>query len=87
MEEIDKATAKMELFGKGASWGGYNSLVLDYSPGLIKSIRPVTRNVTRKATDFCEESSLFGKNLLRFYIGLEDIDDLIASADKGFKLL
>lgn len=83
MEEIDKATAKMELFGKGASWGGYNSLVLDYSPGLIKSIRPVTR----KAQDFCEDGSLFGKNLLRFYIGLEDIEDLIASADKGFKLL
>ncbi len=53
---------RLRLFGIGASWGGYESLVL-----------PTTGFVTRTAAD-----PAFGGPMVRFHIGLEDQADLIA---------
>ena len=52
----------LELFGIGASWGGYESLAV-----------PTTGNITRTAG-----SGQFAGPVVRIHIGLEDVDDLIA---------
>lgn len=66
------ATAAMvdglELFGIGASWGGFESLVLPFDP-----------TAYRTATRWEAEGPA-----LRFHIGLEDLDDLKADLDAGF---
>lgn len=61
----------LELFGIGASWGGYESLVL-----------PTTGTIRRS-----EGSGDFGGEMARFHIGLENTDDLIADLDQGLALL
>lgn len=70
-----KAVAAMvdglELFGIGASWGGYESLV---TPVDCTSYRTATRYEP-------------GGPCLRFQIGLEDVDDLQADLDAGFARL
>lgn len=57
----------LELFGMGYSWGGYESLVT---------------NDTSQLEWRLHQSPLAGE-LLRFHIGLEDVDDLIADLDRG----
>lgn len=59
---------KLKLFSIGASWGGYESLVLDFNP-----------NEVRSATRFPHKGQC-----LRLYLGLEDSDDLIADLAQGF---
>ncbi|HEY5795068.1 MAG TPA: cystathionine beta-lyase [Bosea sp. (in: a-proteobacteria)] len=70
-----KAVAAMldglTLFGMGASWGGYESLVL-----------PFDCKVYRTAT-----TPSFKGPTVRIQIGLEDIDDLKADLDAGFARL
>ncbi len=61
----------LTYFGMGASWGGYESLMLPANPA-----------ANRTATSWTEEGSL-----LRFHIGLEDLDDLKADLDAGFARL
>jgi len=61
----------LELYGMGASWGGYESLILPQDP-----------NASRTVTKWPYEGQC-----LRFHIGLEDTDDLIADLDAGFKRL
>ena len=61
----------LELFGMGASWGGFESLVLPFDP------RPY-RTVTRWTAE---------GPALRFHIGLEDLDDLKRDLDAGFARL
>jgi len=61
----------LELFGMGASWGGYESLVIPFDPAPYRS-----------ATKW-ETSG----RALRFHIGLEDIEDLKADLDAGFERL
>ena len=61
----------LELFGMGASWGGYESLVLPANPA-----------ASRTATEWKEEGQL-----LRIHAGLEDIDDLIADFGAGLDRL
>lgn len=61
----------LELFGIGASWGGYESLVV-----------PVRPEEHRSATTWDEPGSV-----LRFHAGLEDPDDLIADLERGFARL
>ncbi|MEO6566227.1 MAG: cystathionine beta-lyase [Casimicrobiaceae bacterium] len=60
-----------ELFGMGFSWGGFESLAIPTHPER-------TRSVT---------SWNGGGPCLRFAIGLEDPDDLIADLEEGFKRL
>jgi len=57
----------MELFAMGASWGGYESLMIPTEPGKIRT---------------ASEWSPTGPSL-RLHIGLEDPDDLIEDLDKG----
>jgi len=61
----------MELFAMGASWGGYESLMIPTEPGK-------TRTASRWPP---------GGPCLRLHIGLEDPDDLIADLDKGLERL
>jgi cystathionine beta-lyase len=61
----------LELFGIGASWGGFESLAL-----------PTTGFLTRTAG-----SGMFEGPLVRLHIGLEDVDDLIADLERGLKVM
>lgn len=61
----------LERFGMGYSWGGYESLIV-----------PVQLEKLRTATKWPYEGTL-----VRIHIGLEDVDDLIADLDAGFKRL
>ena len=58
----------LELFGMGFSWGGYESLVILFDCAGY-------RTATRWAP---------GGPSLRFHVGLEDPDDLIADLERGF---
>jgi len=61
----------LELFGIGASWGGFESLAL-----------PTTGHVTRTAG-----SGAFAGSVARFHIGLEEPADLIADLHRGLAVL
>lgn len=61
----------LTLFGMGYSWGGFESLVVPFDP-----------NAVRSATRFEAEGPC-----LRFHIGLEDPDDLMADLAAGFDRL
>lgn len=61
----------LTLFGMGASWGGYESLVLPFD---CKSYRTATTPGFKGPT-------------VRIHIGLEDLDDLKADLDAGFARL
>ncbi|MGH6767736.1 MAG: cystathionine beta-lyase [Xanthobacteraceae bacterium] len=58
----------LTLFGIGASWGGYESLVIPFDCTELRS-------ATRWAP---------GGPTIRFHIGLEDVDDLIGNLERGF---
>lgn len=70
-----KAVAAMvegyRYFGLGASWGGYESLVLPAFPERLRSARPWVGPGP----------------VVRFYIGLEEPADLIADLEEGFDRL
>jgi cystathionine beta-lyase len=61
----------LELFGIGASWGGFESLVL-----------PFDARHARSATAWAPEGPT-----LRFHIGLEDVEDLKTDLEAGFARL
>ena len=61
----------LELFGIGASWGGYESLIITAQP-----------ERSRSATDWVASGPT-----LRIAAGLEDADDLIADLEAGFARL
>jgi len=61
----------LELYGMGASWGGFESLILPSDP-----------SANRTATVWAPAGPL-----LRLHIGLEDPEDLIADLDAGFARL
>jgi len=61
----------MRLFGMGASWGGYESLLLPVKPETI-----------RTATAWSP-----GGPTLRLHAGLEAVEDLIADLEDGFRRL
>jgi cystathionine beta-lyase len=61
----------LTLFGMGASWGGYESLVLPFD---CKAYRTATEPDFKGPT-------------VRIHIGLEDLDDLKADLDAGFARL
>ena len=71
----DAAVAAMvdglERFGIGASFGGYESLILRVRPERYRS-----------ATTWAP-----GGPTLRLHAGLEDLDDLVADLERGFELL
>jgi cystathionine beta-lyase len=61
----------LQLYGMGASWGGFESLILYTHPA---DIRTATRAKWENAGP-----------TLRIHAGLEDIDDLIADMTAGFE--
>jgi cystathionine beta-lyase len=61
----------LELFGLGASWGGYESLIMPNHPERY-----------RTATSWDPRFPS-----IRFHIGLEDPEDLIADLERGFERL
>jgi cysteine-S-conjugate beta-lyase len=71
----DKAFAAfadgLALFGIGASWGGYESLIMPCSPREYRSATPWPH----------------AGPYLRFHAGLEAVDDLIADLEAGFARL
>lgn len=62
---------ELELFGIGASWGGYESLAIPFD---CTSVRTATRWEP-------------GGPTVRFHIGLEAVEDLIADLEGGFAAL
>ncbi|MGB7543065.1 MAG: cystathionine beta-lyase [Burkholderiales bacterium] len=61
----------LELYGIGASWGGFESLIVPFNPA-----------EARTATKWPHEGPCF-----RIHAGLENVDDLIADLEAGFKRL
>jgi cystathionine beta-lyase len=61
----------LALFGIGASWGGYESLVV-----------PTTGFISRTAG-----SGQFAGPVVRLHIGLEDVDDLTADLDQALAVM
>jgi len=61
----------LTLFGIGASWGGYESLAIPFDCAPL-------RTATRWQP---------GGPPVRFHIGLEAVDDLIADLERGFAAL
>jgi cystathionine beta-lyase len=61
----------LELYGIGASWGGFESLAL-----------PTTGFITRTAG-----SGKFEGPVIRLHIGLEEVADLIADLEQGLKVM
>ncbi|MCC6306028.1 MAG: cystathionine beta-lyase [Rhodobacteraceae bacterium] len=61
----------LRLFGIGASWGGFESLVL-----------PTAALITRTV-----EAGKFPGQIMRLHVGLEDTRDLIADLEAGFEVL
>ena len=61
----------LELFGIGASWGGYESLAIPFDCAPL-----------RTATSWQP-----GGPTVRFHIGLEAVEDLIADLERGFAAL
>lgn len=67
--EVSAFINGLELFGIGASWGGYESLLIHITPSYV-----------RTATKWSEPNTV-----LRVYTGLEDVEDLKADLEKAFK--
>ncbi|HZC56464.1 MAG TPA: cystathionine beta-lyase [Xanthobacteraceae bacterium] len=62
---------ELELFGIGASWGGYESLAI-----------PFDCSPVRTATKWAP-----GGPTVRFHIGLEAVEDLCADLERGFAVM
>jgi cystathionine beta-lyase len=65
----DKIIDSVELYGLGASWGGFESLIMPFEPREVRS-----------ATRWPHAGPC-----LRIHAGLEHVDDLIADLDQAFK--
>lgn len=68
--DAHRLMSALSLFGMGYSWGGYESLVT---------------NDTSQLSWRIHQPKLEGE-LMRFHIGLEDTDDLIADLDRGLSV-
>lgn len=70
-QAVDAFLDTLALFGMGASWGGYESLAIPFDCTAL-------RTASRWAP---------GGPTVRFHIGLEAVDDLIADLERGFAAL
>ena len=71
MAAAERLVDALELFGIGASWGGFESLAIPFDCAPI-----------RTATKWAP-----GGPTVRIHIGLEDTDDLIGDLERGFAAL
>jgi cystathionine beta-lyase len=69
--ELEKMIGEYKYFGIGASWGGYESLVKDFDLTQLRTATPNQKSGT----------------CVRYYIGLENPDELIEDLDRGFKVI
>ena len=69
--DVVRMIDSLQLFGIGASWGGFESLVL-----------PTTGTIKRSAG-----TGVFEGEMARFHIGLENVDDLIEDLEQGLAAL
>ncbi len=70
-DDVVRMIDALRMFGIGASWGGFESLVL-----------PTTGTIRRSAG-----TGTFEGEAARFQIGLETVDDLIADLEQGLTVL
>jgi cysteine-S-conjugate beta-lyase len=70
-EDVVRFIDGLQLFGIGASWGGFESLVL-----------PTTGTIKRSAG-----TGVFEGPMARLHIGLENVDDLIEDLEQGLAAL
>src|SRR4029079_8792577 len=70
-ESVERMLNSLELFGMGASFGGFESLLIPMDP------RPF-----RTATRWTHDGAL-----IRVHVGLEDPDDLIADLEQALERL
>ena len=68
---VDAMVNALALFGIGASWGGYESLIL-----------PSEESISRSCG-----TGAFGGPMLRIHVGLEEVTDLTADLARGFAAL
>ena len=68
VDALHRMVDALELFGIGASWGGFESLAL-----------PTMASITRSAG-----TGAFSGPVCRFHIGLEDVTDLVLDLEQGF---
>jgi cysteine-S-conjugate beta-lyase len=71
---MEKLIDSLTLFGIGASWGGFESLVIPVQPAELKRIRPAS-------------APPGAGPVMRLHAGLEDTRDLIADLQVGFAAL
>lgn len=70
-EQVENMIDGLELFGLGASWGGFESLVI-----------PTNMQAARSLTDWSSRGQV-----VRLHIGLEDTADLIEDLNQAFEQL
>ncbi len=70
-DAVERMIDALSMFGLGASWGGFESLVI-----------PADLASTRVLSDWSQRGVV-----VRLHIGLEDSDDLIEDLDQAFKTL
>ncbi len=68
---VDAMLDALEHFSLGYSWGGFESLIIPTSSGILRDARPWTA----------------AGPMLRIHTGLEDVDDLIADLSLGLAQL
>lgn len=69
--QVERFIDALELFGLGASWGGFESLVM-----------PEDVAAARTVADWSKHGPI-----VRFHAGLEDADDLIADLEQGMRVM
>lgn len=72
-EQINQMIESYQYFGIGYSWGGFESLALPVHPNHLKHIRTAT--------------TIGAQSMVRYQIGLEAPEDLIADLTNGLGLL
>ncbi len=70
-QDVERMIDALRMFGIGASWGGFESLVLPSSGTIRRTVG----------------TGRFEGEAARFHIGLENVDDLIADLDQGLRAL
>jgi cystathionine beta-lyase len=70
---INAMVESYRLFGIGYSWGGFESLALPVHPSHLAHVRSVT--------------PVAQQSMVRYQIGLEGVEDLIADLDIGLRFL
>jgi len=78
LEALHRMLESFQFFAIGASWGGFESLVLPTSQGLSRAYR---------AEGDGDPHYGLGGPTARFHIGLEDVQDLKNDLERGLKVL